>query len=215
MINLAPSLLALLLVGCGGTAETPRETDEPALESEMATAEPEPAPTGTPFVTMTTKRGDIVIELRRDLAPQTVERFLELAESGFYYNSLFHRIMPGRMIQGGDPNSKDNNPYNDGQGNSESFLTAEFSREKFARGTVAMARQAHNPNSASCQFFICLERVSQWDGEYTVFGRVVEGIEVAERISNTPRSKDPRLKQRPATAMWIKKVKVEYRSGTR
>ena len=78
-----------------------------------------------------------------------------------------------------------------------------------------MARQAHDPNSASCQFFICLERVSQWDGEYTVFGRVVEGIEVTERISNTPRSKDPRLKQRPATAMWIKKVKVEYRSGTR
>ena len=144
-----------------------------------------------------------------------MERFLELAEGGFYYDTLFHRVMPGRMIQGGDPNSKDNNPYNDGQGNSGSFLQAEFSREGFARGTVAMARQAHDPNSASCQFFICLERVPQWDGEYTVFGRVVEGIEVAERISNAPRARDPRardrLKERPAVAMWIKKVRVEYR----
>ena len=208
-------LLSPVLTQCSQQAEAPVPTDEPALESEVASNDPEQVRTGTPTVTMTTKRGDIVIELRPDLAPQTVERFLKLAESGFYYNSLFHRVMPGRMIQGGDPNSKDNNPYNDGQGNSESFLTAEFSREKFARGTVAMARQAHDPNSASCQFFICLERVSQWDGEYTVFGRVVEGIEVTERISNTPRSKDPRLKQRPATAMWIKKVKVEYRSGTR
>ena len=210
-IGLALCLLSLLSMRCGGAPEGPAVADEPAMESESAVEEPEPVPTGTLFVTMTTKRGDIVIELRSDLAPRTVERFLELAENGFYYNSLFHRVMPGRMIQGGDPNSKDNNPYNDGQGNSGSFLKAEFSREKFTRGTVAMARQAHDPNSSSCQFFICLERVSQWDGEYTVFGRVVEGVEVAERISNAPRSRDSNLKERPAADMWIKKVKVEYR----
>lgn len=203
--------LSVCLVGCSGPGELPAGPEGSDPELAEPAAEPAPKSSGRPFVRMTTKRGELVIEMRQDLAPLTVERFVELAKAGFYYNTLFHRVMPGRMIQGGDPNSKDNNPYNDGQGNSGSFLRAEFSEEPFRRGTVAMARQPHDPHSASSQFFICLQRVPQWDGEYTVFGRVVEGIEVAERISKSPLSRDPKLKERPAAPMWIKQVQVEYR----
>ena len=122
--------------------------------------------------------------------------------------------LPSKMIQGGDPNSKDNDPYNDGQGNSGKFLKAEFSSHPFSRGTVAMARQAGDPDSSSSQFFVVLERSPEWDGDYTLFGEVVEGLEVADEISRTPLSKDERLKSRPVVAIRIKRIVIEYREVT-
>ena len=113
------------------------------------------------------------------------------------------------MIQGGDPNSRDNNPYNDGQGTSGKLLKAEFSKEPFRRGTLAMARQPSDPDSASCQFFIVLKRMSHWDGEYTVFGEVTDGLDVADKISRVKLAKLGNLKDRPAASIWIKDITIQ------
>lgn len=203
--TLIATCLAVVSAGCGSTPETGETSDESLV------AEEEPAVQGEPHAVMETDRGTIVIRLLSDLAPMTVDHFVDLAESGFYTRTVFHRVLPSKMIQGGDPNSKDNDPYNDGQGNSGKFLRAEFSSRPFSRGTVAMARQPGDPNSSSSQFFIVLERSPEWDGDYTLFGEVVEGLEVADEISRTPLSKDERLKSRPAVAIRIKKIVIEYR----
>jgi peptidyl-prolyl cis-trans isomerase B (cyclophilin B) len=197
--------LALFCAGCGATPETGQPSDESPVTEEEAASQ------GEPHAVMETDRGTIVIRLLPELAPMTVDNFVELAETGFYSRTVFHRVLPSKMIQGGDPNSKDNDPYNDGQGNSGKFLRAEFSSHPFSRGAVAMARQPGDPNSSSSQFFVVLERSPEWDGDYTLFGEVVEGLEVADEISRTPLSKDERLKSRPVVAIRIKQIVIEYR----
>jgi peptidyl-prolyl cis-trans isomerase B (cyclophilin B) len=200
------SLISIL--SCSGQAPSSRvETTEKKTEIAKAPAKP----AGQPYATLETDKGKIVIRLLPEIAPKTVENFENLAKSGFYYNTKFHRVMPGAMIQGGDPNTKDNDPYNDGQGNSGAFIPAEFSKRKFERGVVAMARHEGDPNSASCQFFIVLKRTSHWDNQYTIFGQVTEGLEVAERISKAKLSKDPRLRSWPIENIRIKMARIEYR----
>jgi len=126
--------------------------------------------------------GDVVIRLRPDLAPQHVARIRELAEEGFYDNVVFHRVIPGFMAQGGDPTGS-------GMGGSDKpDLPAEFSREPHARGTASMAR-SQNPNSANSQFFICFEDCGFLDGQYTVWGEVVEGMEYVDAL---PKGEPPR-----------------------
>jgi len=121
--------------------------------------------------------------------------------------------MKDRMIQGGDPYSRDNDPYNDGQGTSGKYLPEEFSSVPFERGTVAMGRLPGSDNGGSCQFFVTLKKSPEWDGQYNVFAKVIEGIEVAEAISRAPLSKSehPSMKSRPAGKQVIKSVSVEYR----
>lgn len=184
--------------------------NSPAPSSSTATTTPEPK--GTPFAVIKTDSGNIEIQLLPDLAPKAVAYFIRLAKLGFYDRTTFHRVMPGTMIQGGDPFSKDNDPYNDGQGNTGQMLPAEFSSIPFESGTVAMARQGDDPNSSSCQFFIVLKRVRDWDKQYTVFGKVVKGIEAARKISHAPLSSNPRLKGRPAIKQIIRSIQIEYRS---
>lgn len=173
----------------------------------------EPKPTGTPVARVETDKGVILIELLPDIAPVTVERFIDLAEVGFYSRTAFHRVMKDRMIQGGDPLSRDSDPYNDGQGTSGEYLPQEFSSVPFEKGTVAMGRLPGGDNGGSCQFFITLQRSPEWDGQYNVFGKVIEGIEVAETISRAPLSKSehPSMKNRPAGKQIIKSITVEYR----
>ena len=207
------SLLFVLFSVCCSEVP-PRESQirtEPGLNVANSTApETSEEPKKTPQVAvMTTRYGDITIRFRADLAPETVRNFVELAENGFYYNTTFHRVMRGRMIQGGDPNSRDNNPYNDGQGTSGKLLKAEFSKEPFRRGTLAMARQPSDPDSASCQFFIVLKRMSNWDGEYTVFGEITAGLDVADKISRAKLAKLGNLKDRPAASIWIKDIRIQ------
>jgi peptidyl-prolyl cis-trans isomerase B (cyclophilin B) len=197
--------LMVVLAGCGSSQEAGGTLDE------SVTAEQEPAVPTEPHAVMETDRGTIVIRLLPDLAPMAVENFIQLSENGFYTRTVFHRILPSKMIQGGDPKSKDNDPYNDGQGNSGKFIRAEFSSRPFSVGTVAMARQPGNPDSSSSQFFIVLERSPEWDGDYTIFGEVIEGLEVAEEISRTPLSKDERLSGRPAVAIRIKQIVIDHR----
>ncbi|PIW27835.1 MAG: peptidylprolyl isomerase [Rhodospirillales bacterium CG15_BIG_FIL_POST_REV_8_21_14_020_66_15] len=117
---------------------------------------------------MDTSHGRVVIQMRPDLAPKHVARIKELTRQGFYDGLTFHRVIGGFMAQGGDPNGT-------GTGGSGQNLPAEFSSEPFKRGTVGMARSM-NPNSADSQFFICYARTSHLDGQYTVWGQVVEGM---------------------------------------
>jgi peptidylprolyl isomerase len=120
--------------------------------------------------------GRVVIELRPDLAPQHVARIKELTREGFYDGIVFHRVIPGFMAQSGDPTGT-------GRGGSEKpDLPAEFSEEPFERGTLGMARTM-DPNSANSQFFINYARTPHLDGQYTVWGEVVEGMECVDQIA--------------------------------
>lgn len=133
-----------------------------------------------------TNFGNIVIQLFPDVAPGHVENFVKLAQDGFYDGSTFHRVIPGFMIQGGDPNSKDEDRSNDGQGGPGYTINAEFSDVPHKRGILSMAR-AQDPNSAGSQFFIVVADSNFLDGQYTVFGEVIEGMDVADKIVNVER----------------------------
>lgn len=134
-----------------------------------------------------TKLGDIEIKFLPDVAPKHVENFMKLARSGFYNGTIFHRVIPGFMIQGGDPNTKDSlrkEAY--GQGGPGHNVKAEFSDLPHKRGVVSMAR-AQDPDSAGSQFFVVVEESRFLDRKYTIFGEVVKGIGVADKIVALPR----------------------------
>lgn len=127
------------------------------------------------------KDGKVLIALRPDLAPKHVERIKTLAKRGFYDGIVFHRVIEGFMAQTGDPRGN-------GTGGSDlPNVPAEFSREPFGRGTLGMAR-AQDPNSANSQFFICFADASFLNGQYTVFGKVVQGMEFVDRIKKGDRN---------------------------
>ncbi len=130
-----------------------------------------------------TKFGDIELEFFADAAPKTVENFIKLAKGGFYDDLLFHRIVPGFVIQGGDPNTKSAAKRSAwGTGGPGWTINAEFNKNKHSRGVLSMAR-AQDPNSAGSQFFIVLKDSNFLDGQYTVFGRVTAGIDAADKIA--------------------------------
>ena len=126
--------------------------------------------------------GSVTIKLRPDLAPGHVARIKELAREGFYDGVVFHRVIPGFMAQGGDPTGS-------GMGGSEKpNLAAEFSREPHVRGVCSMAR-SQNPNSANSQFFICFDDATFLDGQYTVWGEVIDGM---DKVDALPKGEPPR-----------------------
>ncbi len=133
-----------------------------------------------------TRLGDIVLEFFPDVAPNHVENFKKLANDGFYDSTAFHRVIPGFIIQGGDPNSKDEDRSNDGLGGPGYTINAEFNERPHLRGTLAMARSPE-PNTAGSQFYICIAPQPGLDGQYTVFGKVIKGMEVVDKIVNLPR----------------------------
>jgi len=133
-----------------------------------------------------TSFGNIKFNLMPDIAPETVRNFSQLAKSGFYNGTLFHRIIPGFMIQGGDPNTKNSDKSTWGQGGPGYNLKAEFNSRSHLRGIVSMARST-DPDSAGSQFFIVTSDSTFLDRQYTVFGEVVDGMEVADKIVNLPR----------------------------
>jgi len=133
-----------------------------------------------------TSFGNIKFNLMSDIAPETVRNFSQLAKSGFYNGTLFHRIIPGFMIQGGDPNTKNPDKSTWGQGGPGYNLKAEFNSRSHLRGIVSMARSS-DPDSAGSQFFIVTSDSTFLDKQYTVFGEVVDGMEVADKIVNLPR----------------------------
>jgi peptidyl-prolyl cis-trans isomerase B (cyclophilin B) len=155
-----------------------------------------------------TKHGEIVFRFFPDQAPGHVAYVKELIRRGFYDGTTFHRVIPFFVIQGGDPNSKDADRSNDGDGEADRKLQAEFSTTLHYRpGTVGMARDV-DPDSGSCQFFIAVENIPRLDGKYTIFGEVISGLEVARAIAGLPRDlKDNPLEPVPMSVK-LKMMKV-------
>ena len=133
-----------------------------------------------------TKFGTIELKFFPDVAPNHVKNFVDLAKKGFYDGTTFHRVIPGFMIQGGDPNSKDADKSKHGMGGPGHNVKAEFSSTPHKRGTLSMARAGH-PDSAGSQFFICVADAPFLDKQYSVFGEVVSGIEAVDKIVSQPR----------------------------
>jgi peptidyl-prolyl cis-trans isomerase B (cyclophilin B) len=152
---------------------------------------------------MITSKGEITLRFFPAEAPLHVMNFVLLAEGGFYNRAKFHRVIKGFMIQGGDPNSKDNNWADDGTGGSILRLPAEFNRISHKRGILSMAR-SQNPNSASSQFFIMHQDNPRLDGQYTVFGEVVKGMEVVDAIADVETNK----RDHPLKDVVIKKIEI-------
>jgi peptidyl-prolyl cis-trans isomerase B (cyclophilin B) len=142
-----------------------------------------------------TKLGNITLKFFPDVAPNHVNNFIELAKKGFYDGTIFHRVVPKFVIQGGDPNSKNPDRSKHGMGGPGYSVKAEFSKKTHKRGTLSMARAAH-PDSGGSQFFICVADVPSLDGKYTVFGEVVMGMEVVDKIVSQPRDGNDNPKDR-------------------
>ena len=161
-------------------------------KSDLKAAVPPPDP--RPRAIIKTRFGEMELKLYPDLAPNHVENFIKLAKSGFYNGTIFHRVIPGFMIQGGDPNTKYSlrkDTFGQGGPKDEKgnpiLLKAEFSDTPHKRGIVSMAR-AGEPDTAGSQFFIVVEDSFFLDRKYTVFGEVARGLGVADKIANLPRN---------------------------
>jgi len=135
-----------------------------------------------------TKFGNIELKFFPDVAPNHVNNFIELGKKGFYDGTIFHRVIPGFMIQGGDPNTKNPDRSQHGMGGPGYAVKAEFNEKPHRRGILSMARAA-NPDSAGSQFFICVADAPFLNKQYTAFGEVVVGMEVADKIVSQPRDK--------------------------
>ncbi|MEK7829202.1 MAG: peptidylprolyl isomerase [Deltaproteobacteria bacterium] len=133
-----------------------------------------------------TKFGNIELKFYPDVAPNHVQNFIKLSKEGFYNGAIFHRVIPGFMIQGGDPNTKGPNKNTYGTGGPGYNVKAEFNNISHKRGILSMGRAQH-PDSAGSQFFIVIKDSQFLDNEYTVFGEVVNGMEAADKIVNLPR----------------------------
>jgi len=161
-----------------------------------------------------TNLGDIVLRFFPKVAPNHVANFLKLAADGVYDGVKFHRVIPGFMIQSGDPNTKDDDRSNDGMGGAGPGVKAEFSHFPHRRGVLSMARSS-NPDSARSQFFICVGDPTFLDGKYSAFGLVVEGMDVADKIVNLPRDEEgtmgPKDNPLPGNPAIIEKVVIEER----
>jgi len=130
--------------------------------------------------------GEIVLRFFPDVAPNHVKNFIKLAQEKFYDGTTFHRVIPGFMIQGGDPNSKSPDRSSHGMGGPGHRVKAEFNSKPHKRGILSMAR-SNDPDSAGSQFFICVSDAHFLDWKYTVFGEVVSGMDVADKIVNVKR----------------------------
>jgi len=177
-------ILAILISGfmplIGAGAEATPAAENPKQEAAVVTIPPDEE-----VAVLETSKGDIVLRFFPDVAPRHVLNFKKLAKEGFYNGTKFHRVIPGFMIQGGDPNTKQNNESSWGTGGPGYKVNAEFSKKPHVRGTLSMARSA-DPNSAGSQFFICHARASNLDGQYTVFGETVVGLDVVDKIATAP-----------------------------
>lgn len=181
--------LATLLSACGG--------NKPIADPEIAVIEMENS----------AAYGTIKIELYSNIAPKMVAQFKELAKSGVYDGTTFHRIND-TVIQGGDPLSKDDDPSNDGTGGSDKpNVPAEFSDVPYDTGIVGAAR-SQSPDSANSQFFIMLKPEPAFNGRYTVFGKVIDGMNNVRTISGV----QPKEGERPVEPVRIKKITIEPRN---
>ena len=177
-------LLACLVLGGASTGSWGGSPQHHLVEQKA------PAQSKAPRAILKTKFGEMEIVLFPELAPKHVESFVNLSKKGFYNGTIFHRVIPGFMIQGGDPNTKDPSKRDRyGTGGPGYTLPAEFNKVPHERGILSAARTA-DPNSAGSQFFIMVDKAPHLDNQYTVFGEVIKGMEVADMVVKQPR--DPR-----------------------
>jgi len=183
-------------------AERKAELTAPTIEEVGDTSE---------VAVISTAKGDFTVEFFPAVAPLHVANFKKLARAGFYDGTTFHRVLPGFVIQGGDPNTKDSDPNNDGMGGPPWKVKAEFNDILHEKGILSMAR-SQDINSAGSQFFVCLGRTPHLDNKYTVFGKVIRGIETVDAIGAMKR--DPsNPHDRTLPAVIIRSVKVVSRSA--
>lgn len=150
---------------------------------------PEPTDKTRATIAVTSKGqtlGEIVVKFFPDVAPGHVKNFTDLARKGFYNGTTFHRVIPGFMIQGGDPNSKNVDRSSHGMGGPGYKIKAEFNSTPHKRGVLSMAR-SNDPDSAGSQFFICVSDANFLDWQYTAFGKVVSGLDVVDKVVNMKR----------------------------
>jgi len=203
----AGALAATVLAGVGCSGGGDPAPSEAAATAEAATpfTWPEgPHPTATIVIA---GMGEIVVELYPELAPKTVANFEKLAAEDFYAGTSFHRVIPGFMIQGGCPNTKDGSPHNDGRGGPGYMIEDEFNAAPHERGVLSMANTGR-PNSGGSQFFIVLDTQSHLDGRHAVFGRVRSGLEVVDAIAAVDIDTHGRFgpKERPIEPVLVKRV---------
>ena len=213
--------LALVLTGCGKASEPSifndstdgelQEETNQEINQEETTMEPDTQDQESStsqenkMVTLKTSMGDIKLELFLEKMPITAGNFIKLAELDFYDGVTFHRVIPSFMAQGGDPLSKDDNPDNDGTGGPGYFIEDEFYPDfSNDRGTIAMANAG--PNTGGSQFFINVVNNYSLDSKHPVFGKVIEGMDVADAIVNVPRDHS---NSRPLEPVIIEDVVVE------
>ncbi len=168
------AVLFLIMTAAAGCNQQPEKTT--LQESTMSKTK----------AVIETKFGEITLRFFPDSAPGHVKNFIDLAKKGFYDGTTFHRVIPGFMIQGGDPNSKNPDRSRHGMGGPGYTIKAEFNDRPHKRGTLSMARAGH-PDSAGSQFFICVADAPFLDRQYTVFGEVESGMEVADKIVSQSR----------------------------
>jgi len=161
---------------------------------------------GEDIAVLQTNLGRIVIKFFPDKAPLHVANFKKLASEGFYDGTKFHRVIPGFMVQGGDPNSRSDDRSAHGTGGPKERVRAEFNDIKHVRGIVSAARSA-DPNSAGSQFFLMVANSSHLDGQYSAYGQIVEGMDVVDKIVALPR--DHRDNPLPANPAILEKVTIE------
>lgn len=172
-------------------------------------AKPAAAPAAKEVAVIKTAAGEMVVEFWSDVAPKTVENFVTLSKKGFYDGTAFHRIVKGFMIQGGDPLTKDASmEARWGTGDPGYKIKAEFNDRPHVRGVLSMARSAH-PDSAGCQFFICLDDASFLNGKYTAFGKVIKGEDVLLKLGETPTKESPNGENsKPTTRVGVESIKI-------
>jgi peptidyl-prolyl cis-trans isomerase B (cyclophilin B) len=172
---------AIFVAGCSNA-----NPSAPAVNTAVVTNQTPTVPGTNEVAVITTSEGVMVVEFYPDVAPNHVANFKKLARSGFYDGTAFHRVIPGFMIQGGDPNTKNDSAKDTwGMGGPSYTINAEFNAKHHARGILSMARTS-DPNSAGSQFFICHADAGQLDGQYTVFGNLIKGFDVLDKIATTP-----------------------------
>ena len=198
------SSLAIILAFVAAAQAAP---DAAPPQTQKAPGAPKMEPTSAKQIaTIVTNKGTITFELLPDLAPEHVKNFVDLAQSSFYNGTKFHRVIPGFMIQGGDPNTKTDDKTSWGMGSGPRRVKAEFSpasKASHVRGMVSMAR-GNDPNSASCQFFIVQKDSLFLDNQYSIFGKVLTGLDVVDAIANTPRDSS----DRPLQNVNIEKITI-------
>jgi len=189
----------LLAAGCSNEKPVAPPVAAPAVTNQA------PTTTNTNEVAViTTSEGVMVVEFYPDVAPNHVANFEKLARSGFYDGTAFHRVIPGFMIQGGDPNTKKDAAKDSwGMGGPGWAVNAEFNSKHHARGILSMAR-SQDPNSAGSQFFICHGDAGFLDGQYTAFGNLIKGFDVLDKIATTPTE----APDRPIKRVNIDSIKI-------